>query len=232
MVFLARAALAHGGDITKIHACVRPTLLGGAPNIRIVGENDTCKNNETALDWDREASAGGTGPLVCPACGKKDILLRIGGTSLSGRNFDKAILSQAQFDNEDLSNSSFVGAMLLAVNTAAGSSDLPGIPSNLSGVDFTDANANGFQGSSANFTAANFTRADLTTAVFSDREGYPNGADLTNANFTGANLTRAHMRNAITTGADFTDVIWNHTVCPDNTNSDDNGGTCIGHLTP
>jgi len=25
-------------------------------------------------------------------------------------------------------------------------------------------------------------------------------------------------------------VIWNDTICPDGTNSDDNGGTCVGNL--
>ena len=35
---------------------------------------------------------------------------------------------------------------------------------------------------------------------------------------------------AITTGAVFDKVIWSNTVCPDGTNSDSHGQTCIGHL--
>ena len=49
------------------------------------------------------------------------------------------------------------------------------------------------------------------------RGTYLAGADLTNANLRGAHL-----------GGD----LWNNTICPDGTNSDANGGTCVGHLTP
>jgi hypothetical protein len=30
--------------------------------------------------------------------------------------------------------------------------------------------------------------------------------------------------------ATLTGVIWNKTACPDGTNSDQDGGTCLGHL--
>jgi uncharacterized protein YjbI with pentapeptide repeats len=46
-----------------------------------------------------------------------------------------------------------------------------------------------------------------------------NGADLTRADFTGA---------AATTSA-FASAVFSRTICPDATNSDDNGGSCAGH---
>src|SRR5687768_13554992 len=50
--------LAHGGDITLIHACVRNNT--GA--IRIVGASDTCTNNERPLDWRIQGEPGPVGP--------------------------------------------------------------------------------------------------------------------------------------------------------------------------
>ena len=51
------------------------------------------------------------------------------------------------------------------------------------------------------------------------------GANLTNANFTCARLDDATLAGAIVTGA-----TWNDTTCPDGTNSNDHGNTCVGHL--
>jgi uncharacterized protein YjbI with pentapeptide repeats len=58
---------------------------------------------------------------------------------------------------------------------------------------------------------ADFYRANLTDAVFQD-------ADLTGASFRAA-------RGLAT-------VTWTDVTCPDGTNSDVNGGTCLGHLDP
>jgi len=49
--------LAHGGDGSLIHACANP-----AGQIRIIGANDTCKNQETALDWGIVGPPGAAGP--------------------------------------------------------------------------------------------------------------------------------------------------------------------------
>ncbi len=61
--------------------------------------------------------------------------------------------------------------------------------------------------------------------------GYPHfgidwhGCDLNLANLSGAILGGANL-----SGAELGAVIWNNTICPDGTNGDDNGGTCVGHL--
>jgi uncharacterized protein YjbI with pentapeptide repeats len=49
---------------------------------------------------------------------------------------------------------------------------------------------------------------------------------LTHANLTGANLTGANLKGAIGLNT----VIWSGTTCPDGTDSDNDGSTCIGHL--
>jgi Collagen triple helix repeat (20 copies) len=48
---------AHGGDTTLIHSCVNQN--GG---INIVGANQTCGQNQTALDWNIQGVAGPIGP--------------------------------------------------------------------------------------------------------------------------------------------------------------------------
>lgn len=50
-------ALAHGGDISKIHGCVNNT----SGTLRVVGENDTCRAGESPLDWSKEGVPGPQG---------------------------------------------------------------------------------------------------------------------------------------------------------------------------
>jgi hypothetical protein len=50
-------ASAHGGDTTKIHACVT-----GKGTVRIVKPAEACKRGETPLDWSAQG-AGGAGSL-------------------------------------------------------------------------------------------------------------------------------------------------------------------------
>ena len=57
-----------------------------------------------------------------------------------------------------------------------------------------------------------------------------NRADLSNADLTSADLTYANLRDADLTGANLTDVYWDNTMCPDGTNSDDHGYTCVNNL--
>ncbi|MGQ0831891.1 MAG: pentapeptide repeat-containing protein [Microthrixaceae bacterium] len=110
---------------------------------------------------------------------------------------------------------------------------------NLTGFDFSGAMLNESRMplaklSTANFSDTDLTRLDLTAANLSGTnftcaavfQVKLNSANLTNANFTNARLGESvGMSTANLTGA-----IWNNTVCPDYTNSDANGGTCIGHL--
>lgn len=60
------------------------------------------------------------------------------------------------------------------------------------------------------------------------------GADLEHAkrdgaDLTGANLTFANLTGAIVGVPTLTGVVWSHTIFPDGTFSDSDGGTCVGH---
>ena len=46
-------------------------------------------------------------------------------------------------------------------------------------------------------------------------------------------LTNANLNKATVSGVDaFQDAIYSNTTCPDGSNSDTNGGTCVGYGVP
>ncbi len=97
---------------------------------------------------------------------------------------------------------------------------------NLTSANATNANAQGVDLVDANLTNSflikvNMTDTDLSGATLS-------GANMPDINFTGANLGGANMETA--TGTD--SILWSDTTCPDGTNSDNDGGTCLNNLTP
>jgi len=67
-------------------------------------------------------------------------------------------------------------------------------------------------------TGTNLAGTDLTGA-------HLYGAILVDTNMVGANLSGADL-----TSADLTGCIWGATICPDGTNTDANGGSCMNHL--
>lgn len=94
------------------------------------------------------------------------------------------------------------------------------------GRDLSNAWLEGSYMDNSYLVGTNFTDADMTGTFLT-------GTNLASANFTNADLTGAHFDGAMgATTTNFTNAHWGGTSCPDQTNSDDNGGTCIGHLTP
>jgi uncharacterized protein YjbI with pentapeptide repeats len=127
-----------------------------------------------------------------------------------------ADLRNAQLANADLRQAQLMYAQI-AYGTLAGSnlanSDLRGADArgaDLHGTDFTTATLMWSNLSWANLSNANLTGANLSGAV------------LAGVNFNGANLTGADLTNA-----DLTGVNWQNTICPDGTNSDAHGQTCM-----
>ncbi len=64
---------------------------------------------------------------------------------------------------------------------------------------------------------ADFTGSDLSGANLS--YAYLDGANFTGANLAGANLASARLIA----------VTWSNTTCPDGSNSDSHGNTCVGY---
>jgi len=96
-------------------------------------------------------------------------------------------------------------------------------------IRLVNASLRGFSAGSASFERAELSGADLSDAYLAH-------ATFIGADLRGARLDRAELSAADLTGADLhratglTTVIWSNTTCPDGTNSDGNGGTCLGHL--
>ena len=105
------------------------------------------------------------------------------------------------------------------------------------------ANLSGSVLNNANLRYADLRYADLSDVWLSDADlsgvllgdADLNGAYLRDTELSGANLSDADLSGAIMigadlTGADLSNVIWSNTICPDGTNSDDNGDTCVNNL--
>ena len=56
------------------------------------------------------------------------------------------------------------------------------------------------------------------------------GRNLSDANLFDADLTHANLDGATLTGAHLGGVRWGNTTCPDGTNSNADGGSCLHHL--
>ena len=94
----------------------------------------------------------------------------------------------------------------------------------LSGADLTAADLVGALFRNANLVNAHLHNANLQFAQLDD-------GDLEGTDLSGANLTNASLLGAVTSDlTDFSGVTWGNTTCPDGTNSDNNGDTCVGHL--
>jgi uncharacterized protein YjbI with pentapeptide repeats len=158
----------------------------------------------------------------------------LAGASLAGTLLIDALLCDTILTDADLRGSDLTGAALedatldradlsRATLDGAGAGFAPFRDADLSDVSWRDGGAVGalFQG--AVLRRIDFTGTVLRAASFVDAD--LRGAQLAGVDFTNANLTGADWRRA--TGLD--SAIFSNTTCPDGTNSDANGGTCIGH---
>ena len=131
------------------------------------------------------------------------------GSNLAGVDFEGANLPDANLQGSNLQGANLEGASLQDATLQG--ANLQGV--NATGADFIDTGLAG-----ANLQQGTFTNANL------------GGADLQGANLQGANLTGASLAGATVTGANLQGITWSNTTCPDGTNSNADGGTCLSHL--
>lgn len=226
------------GEDNVIQACVRNN-----GSLRIISGTETCLSAETPLSWNIQGLSGPSGPpgssnyglpFICHACelqlhpdkfaGKDFSNAEIKGSSfgkigvinnLAGVIFKGGILSESTFENVDLTGADL--SDLVSFSEAIGESGGGDSPNNSFG-----GRSLSFQGS--NLTSANFSNDALFESNFSDTV-------LNNTNFTNANIHTVNFNGAtMMDTAILTGVVWNNTTCPDGTNSDNNGNTCVGHF--
>jgi uncharacterized protein YjbI with pentapeptide repeats len=138
----------------------------------------------------------------------------LSGADLHGSDLTNAALEDASVDGANLSRATLTGA---------GAAFAPFMDSDLSNAVWRDGFANGATFDGADLHRIDFRGTDLRSSSFvgSDlRYARLDGVDLSDADLTGANLRRA-------TG--LASATFANTTCADGTNSDANGGTCVGH---
>jgi outer membrane protein assembly factor BamB len=138
----------------------------------------------------------------------------------------------------DTAGNTSSASFLVVVSAPGADCNLAHYPSSKGALNLKNANLSGCYLPGANLVGANATAANLT-GTYLDHANL-SGANLTqaslqrswlaNANFSNAKLNFANLTGAKTTGATFTGASWVQTTCPDGTNSNNDGGTCIGHL--
>ncbi len=171
------------------------------------------------------------------------------GVNLSNNVMAGATFTLNRFLESNFSGANLSGAKFLTTTTAGGGGNFDGY---FVGANFTGATistnwlATDFGGGTFTY-APNFTNANFTNVNFTPIAGGTGNMRIERSNFTGANFTGVQFNGTPSrlvvfalsnlTGVDLSaanvaNVSFQNTTCPDGTNSDTNGGTCVGHLAP
>ncbi len=195
-------------------------------NLRIVAAGSICKPDEVGVSWNIQGPAGPAGssgassstglPYDCSN------LCNLGpyADKFAGKDFTGAQLYNCYFISADISGVIFKNGNLdqcLFTNSNLTNADLSNLVNgygNQMSVDMTGAN----------LTGANFSKDLLQNSKFQN-------ANLQNTNFSNANLVRVNFGGAQHMSTDnLSGTTWNYVTCPDGSNSDNNGNTCVGHF--
>jgi uncharacterized protein YjbI with pentapeptide repeats len=154
------------------------------------------------------------------------------GVTLTNANLTAVIADQTDLSDLDLSGATLDGMSLEGANLS-NATVATAVPFGWYAPSLIATNAD-FSGDKfmyGTFTDSDFSGADMSGTIFGDG----NTIDFSRAKFIGTDFTGATFQVADLTGADFTDAIltdvtWVGVTCPDGTNIESNGNTCIGHL--
>ncbi len=161
-------------------------------------------------------------------------LAKLIGADLAGANLQNANLTGARLRDANLQGTQLAGADMYDVFSGG----ITGVPASMPGRAWGEQIVDGYLfGLGANVDVANLSDIDLSGAFLKYDyfvDSNLSGANLTNAYLrrallNGANLTGADLGGADLTFAHLSRVRWDDTVCPDWTNSDNDGGTCAHH---
>ncbi len=189
------------------------------------------------------------GALGCTITGLTDgqkYFIRVSASNISGSGGWSLAKKVKAGQSQDCSNFTPDAALqycYLKDDDLAGD-DLQG--ANLTGAYMVGTDLDGTDLQLANLTTADLTNASADSANLSGADidhGYLintelNGADLAGAamsdtNVASADMTEADLGDATMQTAKGTDsVVWSDTTCPDETNSNNDGGTCLNDLAP
>jgi len=188
----------------------------------------------TCADWNAPADAApGVNWSYCSIN-----ILNVDNVNLAGAN-----LTGANFPGGWIINSNLTGANLSNVRLTCGGFIFLLSLGNLSGSNLTNANFAGAYIPDVDFTNANLTGSNLTIANFTTNRYFSstrsNTMGTSRLSLAGISL---HGNNSPSLGPVHTSEIplsdcpappaptWRNTTCPDGTNSDNDGGTCLNNL--
>ena len=173
----------------------------------------------------------------------------LNGANLAGANLNVAWLNganlyDANLTGADLTYAYLRYAILYDANLTGATLNGAGLwYSDLRNADLSNAKISRYGNSGANLTGANLSNAVLLYALlsFSDLSNANLShadlsytevwhSNLSNADLSHADLSHADLSNANLSNADLSGTWWYNTICPDGTNSDDNGNTCANNL--
>jgi Pentapeptide repeats (8 copies) len=206
-------ALAQGSN-TTYYACLKNGSLSD------VGTNSP--NDCTAkhiISWNQEGPQGAQGPQgpqgpagVTRSCSASPYPgMDLADCNLTGDDLESAPLDGANLTNSNLYEANLENAQLYGANL---------VNAGLNTVDLSNAILFQADLQSDDLRYSNLTNVRLMGANMIGV--FLASTNLTDAVLTGANMTFAHLDGAI----------WSNTTCPDGTNSDNDGSTCVNDLTP
>lgn len=144
--------------------------------------------------------------------------VNLAGENLSGTNLDGAFLS-GDLTGADLNGTNLANAFLDGMVSGG----ITGTPAALpTGWGLFGGYLIGYQAQIQNANLAGDDLAGLNLTF----------ASLHQVDLAGANLTGTVLAGASLTNTNLSGVIWSNTTCPDGTNSNNDGGTCVNNLTP
>ena len=149
-------------------------------------------------------------------------------SKLASANLAGAYLADANLSGLNLGSANLSGATLTGANLSGATLTSANLKdTTLTGANLTNANLSSTNLMDATLTGANLTNANLSSTNLKD-------TTLTGANLTNANLSSTNLMGASGLGtATLTGATWSRTNCPDNTNSNNDGGSCSpNHLNP
>jgi hypothetical protein len=239
VLFSLLIGLIVGAGATWVHAQTTSPIYYACVNnnkgtIVMIASGQQCKTNETMISWNAVGPQGPQGDqgMVGPQGPKGDPGLqgpqgvqgpagpsgsKIGkysytcgqcyfnGIDLSGVDLSNSWLRWADLNEANLSGANLTDAELMLADM---------VMTNAQDANLAGANLSWTHMESANFRNTKFTRVNMYNA----RMSY---IDFTNADLTGTTLY-----------GPYDGIIWDNTICPDGTNSNDHENTCEGHFNP
>lgn len=197
-----------------------PPSIVICPNCSLPQIGNRLRNKNLTDSYLQNTSFGSSVP-GSPVVNASDAIFN--GSYMDGGGFAQgSILDSSKFRNASLVGFTFTNTQ--GVNVSFRNSDLSS--AEFSNSVFQNGNFIGSTIQGANFDSANMSGANMTSVIVNGSSTNFSNTNLTNVNFTNANLNGAINMNT----ANITGVIWSNTVCPDGTNSNSNGNTCVGHF--